>query len=108
MQLDPRACASVERGGILEVPPWTGEQILPATGKPRATAAMDATHPLAETPASDLTEAIRSWFRDDPSRMTMMAARKFSVPERQVVEALVGLWPIVRLRDGVFRELMDA
>jgi putative hemin transport protein len=55
-----------------------------------------------------LAEAIRSYFRDDPSRMTMMAARKFAVPERQVLETLVGQWPIVRLRDGSFRGLMDA
>ena len=40
--------------------------------------------------------------------MTMMAARKFDVPEQAVVEALVGHWPIVRLRDGAFRELMEA
>jgi putative hemin transport protein len=40
--------------------------------------------------------------------MTMMAARKFGVPEEKVVEALVGHWPIVRLRDGAFRDLMDA
>ena len=31
--------------------------------------------------------------------MTMMAARKFTVPEQTIVEALVGPWPIVRLRD---------
>src|SRR5206468_837303 len=43
-----------------------------------------------------------------PSRMTMMAARKFAVPEQAVVDALVGQWPIVRLREGAFRELMDA
>ena len=41
-----------------------------------------------------------AYFRADRSRMTMMAARKFGVPERSVVEALVGQWPIVRLRDG--------
>ena len=52
-------------------------------------------------------EAIRDWFAQDPSRMTMMAARKFAVPERAVVEALVGTWPIVPLRPGSFRELMD-
>ena len=38
----------------------------------------------------------------------MMAARKFAVPEQAVVEALVGHWPIVRLRDGAFGELMEA
>ena len=38
----------------------------------------------------------------------MMAARKFAVPEQAVVDALVGHWPIVRLRDGVFRDLMEA
>ncbi len=50
---------------------------------------------------------IRAYFRDDPSRMTMMAARKFAVPEQAVVDALVGQWPIHRLRDGVFRDLME-
>ena len=49
---------------------------------------------------ADPGEAIRDYFRADRSRMTMMAARKFGVPERSVVEALVGQWPIVRLRDG--------
>ena len=38
----------------------------------------------------DVAESIRAYFRDDPSRMTMMAGRKFGVPERTVVEALVG------------------
>ena len=56
----------------------------------------------------DLAGSIRAYFHDDPSRMTMMAARKFAVPEQAVVDALVGQWPIVRLREGVFRELMDA
>ena len=57
---------------------------------------------------SGAVEAIREYFRADRSRMTMMAARKFGVPERDVVDALVGQWPIVLLRDGAFRELMDA
>ncbi len=52
-------------------------------------------------------DAIRAFFREDSSRMTMMAARKFSVPEREVVDALVGALPITRLRDGCFRDLMD-
>ena len=51
-------------------------------------------------------DAIRSYFRDDPSRMTMIAARKFAVPERDVVDALAGAMPIRKLRDGCFRELM--
>jgi putative hemin transport protein len=68
---------------------------------------------LTERPANashpaELTEAIRSWFQEDPSRMTMMGARKFKVPEQTVVEALVRDWPIVRLREGVFREVMEA
>lgn len=54
-----------------------------------------------------VAESIRGFFRDDPSRMTMMAARKFAVPERSVVDALVGQMPITKLRDGCFRELMD-
>lgn len=65
---------------------------------------MDAT----PTAAPDLAETIRDYFRDDRSRMTMMAARKFAVPEQVVVDALVGQWPIVRLRDGIFQELMEA
>ncbi len=58
--------------------------------------------------ANLLSESIRCYFLEDPSRMTMMAARKFSVPERVVVDALVGQWPIVRLREGGFRDLMEA
>ena len=58
-------------------------------------------------PDPSTLDAIRDHFRDDPSRMTMMAARKFAVPEQQVVEALVGEWPVHRLRDGCFRELLD-
>jgi putative hemin transport protein len=59
-------------------------------------------------PADDRTEAIRDYFRGDGSRMTMTAARKFGVPERVVVEALVGHWPIVPLHAGSFRELVEA
>ena len=58
-------------------------------------------------PEVAVSDAIRAYFREDPSRMTMMAARKFEVSERDVVGALVGQWPIVRRRDGCFRELMD-
>jgi putative hemin transport protein len=57
---------------------------------------------------SDRIEAVRAWFREDPSRMTMMASRKFELPEESVVATLVGQWPIIRLRDDAFRELMDA
>jgi putative heme degradation protein len=56
----------------------------------------------------ELAEQIREWFRADPSRMSMIAARKFGVPEEGVIEALIGQWPIFRLRKGTFRELMDA
>jgi putative hemin transport protein len=70
-------------------------------GKPTAEPA-PASHP------ADLTESIRSWFQQDPSRMTMMGARKFKVPEQVVVEALVRDWPVVRLREGAFREVMEA
>jgi putative hemin transport protein len=56
----------------------------------------------------DIAGSIRAYFLDDPSRMTMMAARKFAVPEQAVVDALVGHWPIVRLGEGLFRELMEA
>jgi putative hemin transport protein len=63
--------------------------------------------PPSEPPSVDLAEAIRAWFQHDPSRMTMMAARKFGVPEQHVVAALVGQAPIDRLRAGSFREVMD-
>jgi putative hemin transport protein len=63
---------------------------------------------VALNPDHDRAEAVRLWFREDPSRMTMMAARKFGLPERSVVDSLVGQWPITRLRDGVFSELMEA
>ena len=66
----------------------------------------EATSPSTRGP--DLVEAIREHFRRDRSRLTMMAARHFGVPEQVVVEALIGPWPIVRLRDGCFRELMEA
>ncbi len=52
-------------------------------------------------------EAIRDWYAEDPSRMTMMGARKFGVPERTVLEALADCWPIDRLRADAFPELMD-
>lgn len=55
-----------------------------------------------------VADAIRDYFREDRSRMTMMAARKFAVPEQSVVEALLGQWPITRLREGCFRDLMEA
>jgi putative hemin transport protein len=55
----------------------------------------------------ELTESIRGYFLEDSSKMTMMAARKFGVPEQTVVDALVGQWPIVRFREGVFRDLME-
>lgn len=54
-----------------------------------------------------VAEAIRGFFQEDPSRMTMMAARKFAVSERSVVDALVGQMPITRLRDDCFMELMN-
>ncbi len=60
------------------------------------------------TPDQDRAEAVRLWFREDPSRMTMMASRKFGLPEQAVVDSLVGQWPIRRLREGVFGELMEA
>ncbi len=55
-----------------------------------------------------LASEIRGYFEDDRSRMTMMAARQFSVPEQTIVEALDGLWPVRRLRDGVFRDVVLA
>ncbi|WP_422929476.1 ChuX/HutX family heme-like substrate-binding protein [Singulisphaera sp. PoT] len=65
---------------------------------------MDAAPPLA----AEKREAIRDYFREDRSRMTMMASRKFEVSEQAVVETLVGEWPIVKLRDGAFAELIEA
>src|SRR3954470_1623052 len=62
----------------------------------------------ASTSSAELADTIRDYFRGDRSRMTMMAARKFGVAEQVVVEALAGHWPIVRLRDDVFRDLMEA
>ena len=53
------------------------------------------------------SQTIRDYFREDRSRMTMMAARKFGVTEQSVVDALVGQWPIVKLRDGCFASLME-
>ena len=61
---------------------------------------------IGET-ATDLVESIRDYFRPDRSKMTMMAARKFGVSEHTVVEALVGQWPIVRLDETAFRDLME-
>ncbi len=46
---------------------------------------------MDETATGDaLTGAIRGFSQPDRSRMTMMAVRKFGVPERTVVDALVG------------------
>jgi len=70
----------------------------------RAPAADDC----ADSEAAETAAKVRDYFRADGSRMTMMAARKFGVPERAVVDALVGQWPVIPLRDGCFRELMDA
>jgi putative hemin transport protein len=61
------------------------------------------------TPDADRAESILAYFREDRSRMTMMAARKFGVPEQAVVGALRGAgWPIARLRDDAFGPLMEA
>ena len=53
-------------------------------------------------------DAIRDYFREDRSRMTMMAARKFSVPEQAVLDALVDPWPVTPLREGAFSPLLHA
>ncbi len=58
---------------------------------------------MTETAVAD---SIREFFREDPSRMTMIASRKFAVPERSILDALVGQMPINRLRDDCFHELM--
>ena len=69
---------------------------------------MDTVDTPGETAVTDLDDAIREYFLPDRSKMTMMAARKFGVPERTVVEALVGQWPIFRLQHGVFKDLMES
>lgn len=69
---------------------------------------MDADVTTHEEAVTDLDASIREYFRPDRSKMTMMAARKFGVPERTVVDALVGHWPIVRLREGIFQALMES
>lgn len=73
-------------------------------------AAMDETPQpqMAQPTAGARDESIRAYFREDRSRMTMMAARTFAVPEQAVVEALIGVWPIVRLDAGAFLPLMEA
>ncbi len=58
-------------------------------------------------PNTETIELIRDWFSKDPSRMTMMAARKFEVPEQVVVEALIDHWPITRLREGTFPAILE-
>ena len=63
---------------------------------------------MPSQPETDTAASIRAYFGADPSRMTMMAARKFAVPERDVVEALFGVWPITRIRPGAFRELVES
>src|SRR5690242_14841318 len=70
----------------------------------RRTATMDD----PTTPPADLADPIRDYVRGERSRMTILAARKFGVAEQVVVEPPVGHWPIVRLREGAFRELMEA
>lgn len=64
--------------------------------------------PSELAPDTALRATIREYFERDRARMTMMAARKFAIPEQTVVEALVGLWPVTRLRDGSFRALVEA
>ena len=63
---------------------------------------------VAATPESERSESVRRWFQEDSSRMTVMAARKFGIPEQEVVDLLVGQWPVTRLRAGIFAELMEA
>lgn len=59
-------------------------------------------------PGAEMAELIRDWFSKDPSRMTMMAARKFEVPEQVVIEALIDHWPITRLREGTFPSILES
>src|ERR1700679_777095 len=63
---------------------------------------------VSVVPVDERADAVRLWFREDPSRMTMMASRKFGLSEQAVVDSLVGQWPITRLREGAFSELMEA
>lgn len=57
---------------------------------------------------SSKTEQIQEWFKADPSRMTMVAARHFEVPEAVVIEAVQGLLPVTELRAGEFQQIMEA
>ncbi len=57
---------------------------------------------------SEKTDAIRKWFGADCSRMTIMASRKFNVPEAEILSALVDQWPIVELRAADFKDIMEA
>ncbi len=69
---------------------------------------MTTTTPVFEPPGPELALAIREDHARDRSRMTMMTARAHGVPEQAVVEVLRrDGWPIHRLRDGVFRDLME-
>jgi putative hemin transport protein len=63
---------------------------------------------MASNSDREIVEAIRSYFGEDRSRMTMMAARKLGISEQAVVDALVGMWPIVPLRVEAFRELVES
>ncbi len=62
---------------------------------------------VATSPESERTDAVRRWFLEDSSRMTVMAARKFGISEQHVVDLLIGQWPVTRLRAGIFAELME-
>ena len=46
-------------------------------------------------PNQDRAESVRLWFREDPSRMTMMAARKFSL------SGMLHIWFRIRRNSGV-------
>lgn len=63
--------------------------------------------PSSEPPLDPaLIQRVRDRFRDDPSQMTMMTAKVLGIDEKTVLQALEGAWPIVRLRDDCFEDLM--
>jgi putative hemin transport protein len=63
---------------------------------------------MSLTITPDTRADILAYFAEDRSRMTMMAARKFGVPEQAVLESLEGIWPVTRLADGSFSPLIHA
>jgi putative heme iron utilization protein len=70
--------------------------------------ASGGTSGAAATLDPSLREAVRADLGGDRGSSTAQAARRLGVPERAVVEALVGHWPVVRLRGGAAGALIEA